>query len=264
MMMKKYQKFILENLELGAFSVKDKNFIKKIYTLDYDEENDKEIEHNYQMFDDIQLIDMPHQYHFTNPYDPTLIVSQEYFEKEFQDETVNFYVTAKEHKNLTRELQSYQWEVFDETSANQERIDFMTIVEIFIYGFVAILLLFTMLNIFNMMSASIEKRRKEFAMLMSVGMSSYDMTIMILKESLIYGIKAFVYSLPLSIVIEYLLYRLSHLSLNISINDMIFAPSWKAYFIAFTVLMIIMILTFKLGLNRFRKQNIIETLKDDM
>ena len=140
----------------------------------------------------------------------------------------------------------------------------MTIVEIFIYGFVAILLLFTMLNIFNMMSASIEKRRKEFAMLMSVGMSSYDMTIMILKESLIYGIKAFVYSLPLSIVIEYLLYRLSHLSLNISINDMIFAPSWKAYFIAFTVLMIIMILTFKLGLNRFRKQNIIETLKDDM
>lgn len=246
------------------YSRMDKNFIKKIYTLDYDEENDKEIEHNYQMFDDIQLIDMPHQYHFTNPYDPTLIVSQEYFEKEFQDETVNFYVTAKEHKNLTRELQSYQWEVFDETSANQERIDFMTIVEIFIYGFVAILLLFTMLNIFNMMSASIEKRRKEFAMLMSVGMSSYDMTIMILKESLIYGIKAFVYSLPLSIVIEYLLYRLSHLSLNISINDMIFAPSWKAYFIAFTVLMIIMILTFKLGLNRFRKQNIIETLKDDM
>ena len=115
-----------------------------------------------------------------------------------------------------------------------------------------------------MMSASIEKRRKEFAMLMSVGMSSYDMTIMILKESLIYGIKSFVYSLPFSIVIEYLLYRLSHLSLNISINDMIFAPSWKAYFIAFTGLMIIMILTFKLGLNRFRKQNIIETLKDDM
>ena len=246
------------------YSRMDKNFIKKIYTMDYDEENDKEIEHNYQMFDDIQLIDRPHQYHFTNPYDPTLIVSQEYFEKEFQDDTVDFYVTAKEHKNLTRELQSYQWEVFDETSANQERIDFMTIVEIFIYGFVAILLLFTMLNIFNMMSASIEKRRKEFAMLMSVGMSSYDMTIMILKESLIYGIKSFVYSLPFSIVIEYLLYRLSHLSLNISINDMIFVPSWNAYFIAFVVLMIIMILTFKLGLNRFRKQNIIETLKDDM
>lgn len=28
--------------------------------------------------------------------------------------------------------------------------------------------------------------------------------------------------------------------------------------------LIVMILTFKLGLNRFRKQNIIETLKDDM
>ena len=30
------------------------------------------------------------------------------------------------------------------------------------------------------------------------------------------------------------------------------------------VMMIVMILTFKLGLNRFRKQNNIETLKDDM
>ncbi len=237
----------------------DKDFIQKIYTYDYDE-NDKETIHDLPLFDDIQLIDRSSQYHFDDPYNLTLIVSQDYIQKVFPDETVIFYVSAKQHQELTRELQSYQWEVFDQTSANQERIDFMTIVEIFIYGFVAILLLFTMLNIFNMMSASIEKRRKEFAMLMSVGMSLHDMTIMILKESLIYGIKAFVYSLPFSIIIEYLLYRLSHLG----IETITFIPSWNAYFIAFVVLMTIMILTFKLGLNRLKKQNIIETLKDDI
>ena len=37
-----------------------------------------------------------------------------------------------------------------------------------------------------------------------------------------------------------------------------------AKLVVFLVMMIVMILTFKLGLNRFRKQNIIETLKDDM
>ena len=45
-------------------------------------------------------------------------------------------------------------------TANQERIEFMTIVEIFVYGFITILLIFTLLNILNMMSASIEKRKK--------------------------------------------------------------------------------------------------------
>ena len=80
---------------------------------------------------------------------------------------------------------------------------------------------------------------------------------MLWKESSIYGIKSFVYSLPFCIIIEYQLYKLSSSTLP-------FTPSWISYLISFIVMMIVMILTFKLGLNRFRKQNIIETLKDDM
>ena len=34
--------------------------------------------------------------------------------------------------------------------------------------------------------------------------------------------------------------------------------------ISFIVIMFVMILTFRTGLNKFKKQNIIETLKDDM
>ena len=60
-----------------------------------------------------------------------------------------------------------------------------------------------------MMSASIEKRKKEFAMFMSIGMSVNDMKKMLWKESSIYGIKSFVYSLPFCIIIEFLLYNLS-------------------------------------------------------
>ena len=92
---------------------------------------------------------------------------------------------------------------------------------------------------------------------MSIGMSVNDMKKMLWKESSIYGIKSFVYSLPFCIIIEFLLY-------NLSSSTLPFTPSWIAYLISFIVMMIVMILTFKLGLNRFRKQNIIETLKDDM
>ena len=43
-----------------------------------------------------------------------------------------------------------------------------------------------------------------------------------------------------------------------------FVPSWLAYIISFIVVLLVMILTFQIGLSRFRKQNIVETLKDDM
>ena len=74
---------------------------------------------------------------------------------------------------------------------------------------------------------------------------------------MIYGLKAFCYSLPFCIVIEYILY-------GMSFSEEPFMPSWIIYFIALTGIMIVMMVAFQIGLNRLKKQNIIETLKDDM
>ena len=241
----------------SVYKKMDRNFIQDIYISYLDEKTEKEKKIDIQNFQDIQMIETSDEYNIINPYELTFIVSTDYFEKEFGSTNIEIYIQTQQHEQLNQELESYGLSSYDETSANQERIEFMTIVEIFVYGFITILLIFTLLNILNMMSASIEKRKKEFAMFMSIGMSVNDMKKMLWKESSIYGIKSFVYSLPFCIIIEFLLY-------NLSFNTIPFRPSWIAYLISFIVMMIVMILTFKLGLNRFRKQNIIETLKDDM
>lgn len=109
-----------------------------------------------------------------------------------------------------------------------------------------------------MMSASIEKRKQELAMLMSVGMSYLAIKKMLLIESLIYGIKTLIYGTPLCLLLEYIIFQSSEYA------GQKFVPSWLAYIISFIVVLLVMILTFQIGLSRFRKQNIVETLKDDM
>ncbi|UTY40419.1 hypothetical protein NMU03_06460 [Allocoprobacillus halotolerans] len=94
-------------------------------------------------------------------------------------------------------------------------------------------------------------------MMMSVGISQKDMSKILFYESFVYGMKVLIYSIPLCLGIEYVLYSVSELS-----NE--FHPSWLAYMISFIVICIVMMLTFHLGFRHFRKQNIIETLKDDI
>ncbi|MEG0367196.1 MAG: FtsX-like permease family protein, partial [Coprobacillus sp.] len=132
---------------------------------------------------------------------------------------------------------------------------------IFIYGFVLIMILFTLMNIVNMMSASINKRKKEFAMMLSVGMSPKGIQKMILNESFIYGLKTLLYGVPLSILVEYWLYIQTYGQNN---PDISFQISYIAYFISFIMIMFVMVITFRVGLRQLKKQNIIESLKDDM
>ena len=168
------------------------------------------------------------------------------------------YIVSKDHVELTKEMKTLGYSVNDYAQSVLENRQIFLIIEIFIYGFVCIMIFFTMLNIINMMSASIEKRKKEFGMMLSVGMSPQGIHKMIWYESFIYGLKTLLYATPISIFIEWLLYNQIH------IEGYSFSISYIAYMISFIVIMFVMILTFRTGLNKFKKQNIIETLKDDM
>ena len=120
------------------------------------------------------------------------------------------------------------------------------------------MIFFTLVNIINMMSESIENRKKEFAMMLSVGMSPKGLYKVIWYESLIYGIKTLIYAMPICIFIEYIFYQQTY------IEGYTFMISFEAYFICFIIIMFVMLLTFRTGLKALKRQNIIEALKDDM
>ena len=129
---------------------------------------------------------------------------------------------------------------------------------VFIYGFITLISLICIANIFNTVSTNIALRRKEFAMLRSVGMPPKSFNKMMNFESAFYGIKALMYGLPISAAIGYFLY--------LTLNELIsftFSLPWNDYGIAIVFVFVIVSATMLYSGSKIRKQNIIDALKDD-
>lgn len=245
---------LLVDGKVCEYSKMDKDFIKNIK---YPISENKEI--NIAGMNSIEHINND-----TYTYNEKLhfVISKSLFDKLCSEEVLEytFYIKSKQHKELAEELEKLGYYSYDETQNNIIQEQLLLISQIFVYGFIIIMIIFSTLNIINMMNASIDKRQKEFAMLLSVGMSPIDIKKMILNESLIYGIKSMIYALPISLLIEYILY----IFVKDTNKSLVFKPYIAVYILSFLFIMGVMILTFKISLSRFNKQNIIETLKDDM
>jgi len=83
----------------------------------------------------------------------------------------------------------------------------ITIVNVFSYGFIVLISLIALANVFNTISTNISLRRREFAMLKSIGMTEKGFSKMMNYECLLYGIKGLMYGIPVSIGVTYLIYR---------------------------------------------------------
>lgn len=248
--------------EYVSYKKMDKKFIKELSYQDYDYEKDDFIETPIEMdfFDDIKEIN--NGFVRWDEYTNLIIPIDKLFDmaKDDQSYQIQYYVYATDSQKLDDYLKSIEDGSFNFTNeaANQQyERQMLLIVKTFIYGFVAIMILFTILNMINIMNSSIYKRKKEFAMMMSVGISPSGLRNMILKESFIYGFKTLLYGLPLSIFVESRLYNAFDFKTP-------FTPSYLAYFISFITIVIIMIIVFRVSLNTLNKQNIIESLKEDM
>ncbi len=136
----------------------------------------------------------------------------------------------------------------------------LMIMQVFIYGFIALMTLIAAANIFNTVSTSIDLRRKEFAMLKSVGVTPKGFRRMLQFESLFYGLKALIYGLPLSIGISFLMwYALNEGSMTIP-----FHLNWRIYLAVIAAVFLIVGLSMLYSTAKVKKDTIISTLKSDI
>ncbi|MCI8401645.1 MAG: ABC transporter permease [Lachnospiraceae bacterium] len=81
------------------------------------------------------------------------------------------------------------------------------LVEIFAAGFLILISLISAANVFNTISTNVMLRRREFAMLTSVGMTFRGLRAILNYECLLYGMKSFLYAAPVSVGITWLIYE---------------------------------------------------------
>lgn len=129
-----------------------------------------------------------------------------------EQEYVNTYLYLNSTDPMATQAAIEKWQepslhIYNVEQHRQRGEQMIMIMSVFAYGFITLITLISIANIFNTISTSISLRKREFAMLRSVGMTPKGFHKMIRYESLFYGIKALAYGLPISILVMFLIYR---------------------------------------------------------
>ncbi|TSB47277.1 ABC transporter permease [Alkalicoccobacillus porphyridii] len=144
-----------------------------------------------------------------------MIVSEQTFDQvlegsEYDYNHMSVYIQSDNPSATYADL--IELEYADQLSINnlndyrQRGENIVAILSIFSYGFITLITLISIANILNTISTSVALRKREFAMLRSVGMTSKSFRKMMIFESAIYGVKSLAYGLPISIGVMYLIY----------------------------------------------------------
>ena len=132
------------------------------------------------------------------------------------------------------------------------------IISIFLYGFITVITLIGVTNIFNTITTNMILRSKEFAMLKSIGMTKKEFNRMIFLESIMYGTKSLAIGIPLGLGLSYAIYRSYANSIEFG-----FIIPVMPIIISIIFVFVIVGLTMRYSLGKINKQNIVETIKND-
>lgn len=132
------------------------------------------------------------------------------------------------------------------------------VIKILLYGFISLVTLIGVTSVFNTINTSINLRRKEFAMLRSVGLSPRGFNKILSFESIFFGLKSLLYSIPVSIAVSYLIYK------NIlGIVNMEFKLPIKPIIISILAVFIIVFITMRYSARKIKKENILEAIREE-
>lgn len=134
------------------------------------------------------------------------------------------------------------------------------VVDVFTYVFVAMISLIAVANVFNTISTNIRLRRRELAMLRSIGMPDRDFRKMMSFECILYGARTLFLGLPTAGILSWLIYRW----MVWGGAEIDFMFPWDSMGISVFGVFLVVFVTMLYAVNRIRKENIIDALRDDM
>ena len=142
-------------------------------------------------------------------------------------------------------------------SYEQDRM-LITVINVFSLGFIILISLIAMANVFNTISTGIALRRREFAMLKSVGMTKGSFSRMMNYECMIYGLRSLMFGLPAALATAYVIYRIT----GISYDTNFYVPV-HSILIAIGSVFAVVFITMLYATHRIRRDNPIDALKNE-
>lgn len=278
---KEYESYIKE-LGLEYNYVKDKGIL-----LDFDSEYEKsknELIHNYNVkagdtiniknqdsdnYYDIEIISIPN----TKPSSldekgldiEGILVSSELFKKITNDSgayniqieynSVNPNKTQDEIESI---LNGESFNLTNEEEINEQNRNLLTLVRIFLYGFIIVIALISITSTINIVTSNVMLRSKEFASLKSIGMTKKEFDKMIKLEGTFIEIKSLFYGIAFGLILSYVIYYFFNKGEAVT-----YYFPLKEIIILIIVVVIFIDLIMKYSEKKINKQNIIETIRSE-
>lgn len=245
-------------LELTNYKVGD---TVKAYTVEYDGEKEirKEIDLKIMgVTDDIPIGNTQYNYMGLD------FITYDEVGKKFglEASTTGLYINTngdEVSRNAVKDIANqYGYDVTDKMEEIKGMEDTLMVMQIFVYGFVTVISLVSITNIVNTISTNINLRKRELAIIKSIGVTPGGFNKMIYLESLLYGALALIYGIPLGIGLV--------LIMNGILGDVIqfgFVLPYTAIIICIIGIFVITFISAYIPMKKINKENIIENIRQE-
>ena len=238
-----------------------KEYEDRIYTYKSGDTIDSKLLNDDNISIDIGLVSNIMPYGFENVYSNGgyIVLNNKYFNN------IDYYgadlmIDSSDTEQLTNNILNMDGELnyydMDEEAKAEKSI--VIVISIFLYGFIGVITLIGVTNIFNTITSNMELRQKEFAMLKSVGMTKKEFNHMINLETLFYSSKSLIYGSILGIIGSYFVHRAFAGRIGTQ-----FVLPYKAILICILFVFIVVYMIMKYSMNKINKQNMIETIRKE-
>lgn len=182
--------------------------------------------------------------------------------KDDESSSNSYYVATNQEKSTRDEVKKVAEEnnlsVIDSIDEAQKLEQTMNVMKIFVYGFIVVISLVSVTNIINTISTNINLRKREFAIIKSIGVTPQGFKKMIYMESILYGILSLLYGIPIGICMNVIMNRI--LEGMITVQTLI---PYKSILICIISIFIITFIASYIPLKKINKENIIDNIRQD-
>lgn len=178
----------------------------------------------------------------------------------------NIHIKAPNYKNLDKMIEEYDKEgrlsFINYVNVKEEmkmENNMILAIKILVYGFITLVTLIGVTSVFNTINTSIALRRKEFAVLRSIGLTPSGFNKMLRFESLFFGLKSLFYAIPVSLGVIFLMY----LSMRGTVDLGTILIPWKSIFLAVILDFLVIAISMSYATKKVKKDNILDAIREE-
>ena len=157
---------------------------------------------------------------------------------------------------LRSNLEEYEYQDLLESQIQYRNM--MTMIHVFSYGFIILVSLICVCNVFNTISTNIALRRRDIGMLRSVGMQERQLRRMLGLECARYGVRSLLWGLPIGVGAGYGIYRMLDLG-----SGFPYRFPWMSICIAAAAVFVVVFITMGYAVRKLRRDDPITAIRMD-